>query len=317
MADMEHRHVLGRRRGPRWTKISNGIYLSTDLADDPVARCRALQLALPPCAGFTHLSAARLNGWWIPPLPEDLPTWIAVPESMPRPRRRELRASRLRDMPEPVLRDGLRFLPGDEVLLACARDLGVLDLVVLLDSAIRSGDADHTRLFRLSWAGRPGSVQLGRALQWADPRSESAWESMLRVLHAVCDVEVRPQHEVYDDGVFLARADLWLVGTQVVHEYDGGEHRERIRQQQDLRRERRLGNNQWLRRGYTSDDVLHRSVTILRDADLSLGRPHAPERTRAWHALLAESLFTPMGTARLRRRWGLSDTTGHRGTQTG
>lgn len=136
-------------------------------------------------------------------------------------------------------------------------------------------------------------MRLGEALRWADSRSESAWESVLRVLHAVCDVEVRPQHEVYHAGLFIARADLWLVGTQVVHEYDGGEHLKRARPQQDLRRERRLSSSAWLRRSYTSDDVLHRAVTILRDADLSLG------------------------TVRLRRRWCLPGATGHRGTRAG
>jgi very-short-patch-repair endonuclease len=221
-------------------------------------------------------------------------------------------------MPDPVLRDDLRVLPADEVLLACARDLGVLDLVVLLDSAIRSGDARLPSLARLACSRRPGSARLGRALRWADPRSESAWESVLRVLHVVCDVRVEAQREVYDDGRFLARGDLWLVGTRVLHEYDGGTHLRREAQNVDLRRSRRLGNSDWLRRGYTSDDVIRRAVTILRDADLSLGRPHRPERVRAWHALLAGSLFTPMGTARLRRRWAMDDDpTGHRGTRTG
>ncbi len=100
MSRMEEQPVLGRRRGPRWSKVSNGISLPIEMADDLVLRGRALQLALPPSACFTHLSAARLNGWWLPPLPDDLPTWVAVPESVARPRRRELRASRLRDMPE-------------------------------------------------------------------------------------------------------------------------------------------------------------------------------------------------------------------------
>jgi hypothetical protein len=62
-----------------------------------------------------------------------------------------------------------------------------------------------------------------------------------------------------------------------------------------------------VRRGYTSHEVLWQAVGILRDIDASLGRPHRPERIRAWHAMLLDSLFTPSGTARLRARWGLAE----------
>jgi hypothetical protein len=136
---VDEQPALGRRRRPRWAKISNGVYLPVRLADDQLAHCRALQLVLPVTGGFTHLTAARLHGWWLPPLPDDLPCWVAVPESAPRPRRRELRTKRLRVMPAPVLRDTVRVLPASEVLLACARDLGTLDMVVL--STRRCGPA--------------------------------------------------------------------------------------------------------------------------------------------------------------------------------
>lgn len=52
-------------------------------------------------------------------------------------------------------------------------------------------------------------------------------------------------------------------------------------------------------------EVLNQANLILRDADLSLGREHEPARVRVWYDLLADSLFTPRGTARVRRRWGL------------
>jgi hypothetical protein len=123
-----------------------------------------------------------------------------------------------------------------------------------------------------------------------------------------CDIVVEPQHEVYDDaGGFLARGDLWLVGTRVLHEYDGGHHLEKRTQRSDLRRARTLGNSGWSRRGYTDREVLHQPLTILRDADLSLGRPHDPTRIRAWIRLLRESLFTPSGTTRLCRRLKLPE----------
>lgn len=146
---------------------------------------------------------------------------------------------------------------------------------------------------------------LRQALDLADGRSESPWETLLRMLHRWCGIEVEPQYCLLDDdGTLAARADLWLCGTNALHEYDGSHHLTRPRQRKDLARARRIGNRTWIRRGYTSSDVLHQAVGILRDADLSLGREHRPERIRAWHELLADSCFTPSGQPRLLDRLG-------------
>lgn len=91
----------------------------------------------------------------------------------------------------------------------------------------------------------------------------------------------------------------------MLHEYDGEEHRKKKGQQKDLRRGRRLGNGDWQRRGYTDADLVSRAPTVLRDIDISLGRPHDPARIRPWHAMLRQSLFTAAGTQRLRVRWGM------------
>jgi len=206
----------------------------------------------------------------------------------------------------PVEVDGLRIDAAAEVLLACARDLGELDLVVVIDSALHAGDVSMEELTAIGRLRRRGAPRLRRVIERCDGRSESAWESLLRELHRACGIEVEAQHDVVDDtGGFVARGDLWLVGTCVLHEYDGGEHLKRARQRKDRKRDRRLGHAEWMRRGYTKDDVLHQGVTILRDADLSLGREHDPSRIRVWHALLRDSLFTPAGTAAFRQRVGL------------
>jgi hypothetical protein len=200
-------------------------------------------------------------------------------------------------------------------VLASARDLSLIDLVVLIDSALQLKLCSYDELRAAASRRRRGAPAMRRALTWCDGRSESAWESLLRILHAACDVDVEPQHEVFDAaGLFVARGDLWLRGTTMLHEYDGGEHLKRPRQRKDLRRGRRLSHTVWERRGYTSQDVLHQGVGILRDADATLGRPHDPRRIRAWHDLLRDSLFSPAGTSRLRVRLGLSTETLELGT---
>ncbi len=202
---------------------------------------------------------------------------------------------------------GLRVDPPAAALLACARDVGLLDLVVLLDSALHQGHCTREELADVAANRRRGAPRLRAALAMADARSESAWETMLRILHVVCEIEVVPQLSLYDDrGGLLGRADLWIRGTNAVHEYDGQHHLTRQHQRVDLRRARRLGNEDWVRRGYTAADLLQQSVTILRDADLSLGREHRPSRIRTWHRLLKDSLFTSSGQEQLRARLNLA-----------
>ncbi len=223
-----------------------------------------------------------------------------------RRQREGLHVCRHLELAEVLVHDDLRLDPPVEALLACARDLGLLDLVVLLDSALHEGWVTVHDVRAATLRRRRGVPVLRQALTLADGRAESAWETLLRVLHVCCDVPVEPQHVLRDEhGTFLGRADLWIRGTNALHEYDGSHHLTRQQQRLDLRRARRLGNDAWLRRGYTSNDVLQQAVNVLRDADLSLGREHRPSRIRSWHALLRDSLFTPSGQERLLTRFNL------------
>lgn len=266
----------------------------------------AWQSVLPHTAVFTHLTDAEARGWWLPPLPEDLPVFAALPQDRPRPRRQGLVVVRHRVLPVVDHGSGVRRTLPAETLLACARDLCLLDLLVLVDCALQRGDATLGELAAGASSRRRGAPLLRRALSYADGRSESPWETLLRVLHVVCGIHVEPQYELVHDGVLVARGDLWLAGTTTLHEYDGGDHLERLRQRKDLKRSRRLGDVEWTRRGYTREDVLHQGVGILRDADRATGRAHDPRRIRAWNALLRESCFTRAGMARLSLRLGLT-----------
>ena len=277
--------VLGRRRGRAWTPVAYGIHRPSDVDDPAVADLLGWQLALPPFGRFTHLTAATAYGWWLPPLPDDLPVFAAVPRQGNRPQRAGLRVARHEVLAEPVMVDGIRLDPPAEALLACARHLSLLDVVVLVDSALRSEAVTTDHLGSTAGAVRRGAPLLRRALSMADARSDSPFETLLRILHEACEVPVQPQFELTEDGALVAKADLWIVGTNALHEYDGDCHLPKRQQRKDLRRVRRVGNVGWVRRGYTDDDVLHHGVAILRDADLSLGREHVPAHTTVAPAL--------------------------------
>lgn len=262
------------------------------------------QLALPAAAVFTGITGALARGWWVPPLPPGVPVFVGLPREDARPRRPGLVVRRQVRPVDHQLRDGLRVAPATDVLLSAARDFGLLDLVVLADAALHLGQCDVRELTRAAAQPCYGASGLRRALRYVDGRSESAWETVLRLLLVSCEVPVEPQFEVRDgEDRMVARSDLRIGGTRCLMEYDGGGHRKPRQHAEDLTRERGLLRLGWQRFGYTSDIVLHNARAVLLDADLALGREHRPERIRAWHRLLAESSFTSAGRARLARRW--------------
>jgi hypothetical protein len=117
-------------------------------------------------------------------------------------------------------------------------------------------------------------------------------------------VEVEPQKKIYDEwGRFVARADLWVIGTRRLHEYDGESHRDREAYRTDLARERRLVEIDWQRVGFTSPQLLFEAGSIIAGLDRLLGRSWDPSRLARWHALLEESVLRPSGRARTTWRW--------------
>jgi hypothetical protein len=296
----------GRRPGAGWTSVTYGAHVRADLADDLAARLRAWQLVLPFWSSFTGLTAAQLRGWWVPPMPDRLPLFVASGRS-DRISRRGLAVCRHDVLPRWELIDGVRVTSPAEVLLACSRDLGLLDVVVVGDAALHTGDATRADLVAVARQRRRGSPLLRRAIPLMNDRAESIYEGLLRMLHLACGVAVEPQYVVRDTrGDAVARADLRVAGTNRLPEYDGADHLLRRRQRLDLRRAGRISDAGFERRGYTMEDVLFGSISILRDADRALGRPHRPARIEAWHALLRDSLFSGAGQQRLLRRLGLA-----------
>lgn len=287
--------------GPGWTSLTRGAHVRTDLTDDLGARLRAWQLVLPFWASFTGLTVGSLRGWWLPPLPEDLPFFVASGRA-DRIDRRGLHVCRHDVLPRWELVERVRVTSAAEALLACARELGLLDVVVIGDAALHAGHVTIPELRSVARQRRRGSPLLRRAVPLMDPRAESIYEGLLRMLHAVCDIPVQSQFAVLDDGQITARADLRITGTNRLAEYDGADHLGRRQQRKDLRREARISDAGYERRGYTKEDVLFAGIGILRDADRALGRDHDPSRIHAWHDLLRDSLFTPAGQVRLRLR---------------
>lgn len=297
----------GERAGVGWQAVSRGVHRRRDAVDPTSANLAAWSEVLGGSSAFTHVTGAALWGLWLPRLD---PAWesaervvVQVPRTAGPVRRRGVRAIRLDPVGASVLVRGLPCAAVEEVLVALARDFSALDALVALDSALQLGLTAPERVEAVCVGGRRGARRLRSALAWADARSESPWETLLRELHRHVQAPVTSQFEVRDShGRFVARGDLQVVGHRVLHEYDGHHHLEVVRQRADLRRSRRLEEAGWARRGYTAPDLLARPHEILADIDRTLGRAPDQGRLASWYAALAESTFTSGGRRALARR---------------
>jgi hypothetical protein len=299
----------GEMRLAEYRRLDHGLHLKrrSDLTEDEEFRreLHAYLLVLPPSAVFTHLTAARLLGWQLPKLPEQVPVFASVEQKDRRPRRQGLICSRLvRAGPRTRRARGLPVDEPEEILLRCARDLGVLDLVILIDSALRKGDLHRDRMEALLASGRPGVRMLRIAYGLSSSRAESGGESALRMFHKAIDVPVQPQVELFDDrGTSVGRVDLLVTGTSFVHEYDGAHHRDKAQHRVDLRRERGLAGTTFVRRGFTLDDLLNHPAVVMHEIDRALDRPHLPRRLATWRRVVDNSLYSERGRERVMNRW--------------
>lgn len=300
--------LRGEIRLSGWRRVSHGLFLPVQENRKPEEERRrdllAWLLVLPAGAVFTHLTAAWLLGWRLPRLPEGVPVFAAVRGDVSRPRRPGLICSRLRADLEAGQAWGLPVDRPEEILLRCARDLGALDLAILIESALELRQIDRKRMALLLDSGRPGVVRLREAWRRACPRSESAGESILHLFHDVLDVPVDAQVDLFDaEGTFCGRADLLVRGTHYVHEYDGEVHRSKVQHRNDLRRERSWDGSGYVRKGFTLDDLLNHAAVTMHEIDRALGRPHRSRRLTVWRTMVTESLYSEAGRRRLLDRW--------------
>lgn len=295
-----------RTQGNR--RVAHGLFVKQrdglSDAEEMLRDLHAWLLVLPASAVFTHLTAVILYGWDVPKLPEVLPVWAAVQGDSRRPRRPGLICSRLRRTTESLVRRDLPVDRPEEVLLRLARDLGHLDLAVIVESALRAGDIDPERMEAILKSRRPGVAALRQAYRTATGRLESPGEVILERFHRVMEVPVETQVDCFDDqGTFIGRADLLVVGTRNVHEYDGAGHRSSVQHRADLRRDRRWADASYVRRGFTLDDLLNHPGVAMHELDRLLGRPHDPDRLRRWRRLVDASLYSEAGRSRIMNRW--------------
>ena len=102
----------------------------------------------------------------------------------------------------------------------------------------------------------------------------------------------------------MARGDLWLVGSRMLHEYDGEGTATGPPTSPTSTVTGDCSRPAGTAAATPPLDLLHRPEAILREADETLGRRHRVDRLDPWRVAVAESLFHPAGRARLAVRLG-------------
>lgn len=294
------RHVL---RSVGQVSPTRSVFMDREDLDTLAATCRAIQMALPVAAVFSHLTSAALGEWRLPQVSR-IPVIASTSAEAPHLDRRGVYVRRC-DVPSGHRRvvAGVRIASPEWTVIELAEDLGLIDLVAVIDGLLHTGTTTVERLRAAIVPGRRGAKVLGEALAYVDGRSESWWESVLRMAHQLSNIPVESQVVLRDArGDFVARTDLQIVGTRRYPEYDGGTHREVVRHHDDLRRDKAVARLGGERFGYTSDELVRSPLQVVRDAEDALGLPHDTARAKWWLVELDRSSISRAGRTRLQKR---------------
>lgn len=251
-------------------RVARRCWVEPADASDLPALCAAVLNTSTADSVITSVTAARLHGLWLPPLPDAIHVATATParagRAMTRTKRPELVAHRMQ-LPADDLAvvDGLPVLSVARTWRDLAGALILPDLVAAGDSALRGGcelaqlEDVMRRTSRLRYARRAKA-----ALSLLDGRSRSRPESHLRVAVSVVDLPAFAVNEAIfrADGGWLAEPDLSVAEAKLALEYQGENHAEPRRMRQDITRERDLRGEGWLCLMYGPAEVFGRPWSI-------------------------------------------------------
>lgn len=205
-------------------------------------------------ATLSHLSAALHHGWKVKTVPVD--AWVTVR------RKRHLRAADLVGVvPRWAELDAADVRAGVtaplRTVLDCARALPFDEALAVADSALRAGDVTPGELLEgASRATGPGSRRVARVARLADGRAANPFESVLRALCLEEGLDLTPQLQIAESGLF-ALVDLGSTDLGLVVEAEGFEHhgtRKGLRK--DCRRHTELAVFGWSSLRYAFEDVM-------------------------------------------------------------
>ncbi len=229
-----------RLRGKAWSRIGPATYIHSGVHDTPLVRLVAASRRLPAEAAFSGLTAAWLHGLDVEPCE---PIQATVPSGAGVSSRAGIRLRRC-DLPadDVVVARGFRATSVLRMLRDVCLGRSLTEAVVLVDMALHADLASVEALEATvkGSTGKQGVQLLRRATSHAEPKSESAMETRLRMTIVLGGLP-RPEAQVTIRDVFgapIGRLDLYYPAQRLGIEYDGATHEGSLAE--DNRRQNRL-----------------------------------------------------------------------------
>jgi very-short-patch-repair endonuclease len=259
-------------RGQSYRRMGSDLYRWVGLKESPQLILTAVARRLPAGAAFSGRTAAWLHGLDVAP---GDPVEVTIPPPIGIGRRAGAsirRAALARG--EIVLRRGLPTTSAIRTVVDLGGRDPLTEGVVAADLFLHARLVTHTELraYVAEHRGARGIARLRRVVELAEPRAESAMETRLRILLVLARLP-RPEVQVSihdDQGRFLGRPDLLYRHERLVIEYDGGNHRDRLID--DNRRQNGLVGTGFRLLRFTAADVYGTPETVAIQVRKSLTR---------------------------------------------
>jgi hypothetical protein len=248
--------------GKKWKRIGAELYRWNELPEDHWLTLSAWRRALPPETVFAGASAAWLYGLDLEPTN---PVEVVVPLSSGIRNRLGLKVRRSEIPPSELATvRGLRVTSLPLTIATLCQKRPPVEALVAIDMALGLGLTNPAALHKYAdrAKGRHG-VRRMRSLVPLAAAAESPMETRLRWLLIQAGLpSPEVQAELRDDeGRFLGRVDLCYPDVRLIVEYDGGNHRERLIE--DDQRQNLLINGGYRILRFTGSDVYkHAGVVV-------------------------------------------------------
>jgi very-short-patch-repair endonuclease len=253
--------TLDALRGKTWRRLGAEIYCLSSLRIDPWRLLSTWHALLPREAVFAGVTAAWMLGLDFEPI---APVEILVPPGSALRLRAGLSVRRCEiRRGEAFSIRGLRATTLERTLRDLCGRWSAREALVAIDMALHARLTDAATLCRYAEAakGRTGARRLRALTELAAP-AESPMETRLRWLLIQAGLP-RPdvQQDLHDGaGRFVGRADLYYPAARLILEYDGGNHRERL--VEDDRRQNLLLNAGYQMLRFTASDIHQRPEVV-------------------------------------------------------
>ncbi|WP_238384604.1 hypothetical protein [Segeticoccus rhizosphaerae] len=281
-------------------RIVWGVYVDAAVPPTPMIEAAAALLVSPTGSHASHFTAARIWGGVVPDQP--LIHVCAAPGST-RCQRQGIRSHECADLHHAVTSErtpvgaviidsGVRVSTPARSFLELASAMGLVDLVVLGDSLVKSKRVVPHDLVEAAddWHG-PGAVRARRAARFVRAGVDSPMETRLRMLMVLAGLpEPTVNHVIrWPDGSWRFRFDLAFPDHRLAIEYDGRHHvQDDATWESDIYRREDLDRGKWRRVTVISsgifvspDQTLRRIVDVMRE----VGVPGVPRRlSDEWRA---------------------------------